>query len=76
MKQQKNDASRPMYVRVLCWILIILMVASALYTVAIGIQSLMESSRSNGTKKSLLLPVGETPAVLLSYEPKSDKSHI
>ena len=41
MKQNKNTSEKPLYVRVICWILIILMVSSAIYYVIWGIQSLV-----------------------------------
>ena len=68
MKQQKHDSSRPLYVRILCWILVILMVAGTLYTAAVGIYSLIEASNSSKASKSLLLPNGESVSALLSYE--------
>ena len=63
MKQQ-NTSSRPLFVRVICWILIILLLASAIYYTIWGLQALISSFLGDGEEtKSAALP---TPTVTVS----------
>ena len=66
MKQQKKE-NRPLYVRVVCWILIILLLASAIYYTIWGLESIVSSFLDDGeeTKKSASLP---SSAVLLECD--------
>jgi len=72
MKQQKNNQStRPLYVRVICWILIILMISSAIYYTILGVQALFSSLFADGgaetqTKVYHLIPTDEAPTDYLS----------
>ena len=71
MKNNQNESTHPLYVRVICWILIILMVSGAIFYTISGLQALFsaifEKSTDKSDKKTLLTSV-EDAAVHLSYE--------
>jgi uncharacterized protein involved in cysteine biosynthesis len=69
MKQNKNNQStKPLYVRVICWILIILMISSAIYYTIWGIQALFSSlfAGNSAETKTAALPRDPIAVTVLS----------
>ena len=57
MKQNNHPEKRPLYVRVICWILIILLLTSAIYYTIWGLSALISAIRGDGAEtKSASLP--------------------
>lgn len=64
MKQNKNTSEKPLYVRVICWILIILMVSSAIYYVIWGIQSLVSMIFTGSTAETKTASLPRDPVAV------------
>ena len=64
MKKHSTTSNHPLFVRVICWILILLMVAGAIYYTIMGLQALF-ASFAKDAPKTASLPSALPEALLL-----------